>query len=139
MSFSRKIWMGGKKLLSRSSKSIDKSSKVSEWGWQSKCSWLFGSGRQYPCNQEQILQKRMSQLATYRGGGANGYLSSYCQRVEAPGLLTLARSGQPEIAIPNTRRYQELVNHTGRERRGHKGDGGTNDRQTPQGMTGTWA
>ena len=61
--------MGGKKLLSRSSKSIDKSSKVSEWGWQSKCSWLFGYGRQYPCNQEHILQKRMSQLATYRGGG----------------------------------------------------------------------
>ena len=40
--------------------------------------------------------------------------------------------------IPNTRRLQETENDTGRERRGHQGDGGTNDGQTPQGKTRTW-
>ena len=51
--------------------------------------------------------------------------------------MPLRESDHPKIEIPNTRRYQESVNHTGMERRRHKIDKGENDRQTLQGTTWT--
>ena len=42
------------------------------------------------------------------------------------------------IEKPRTRRFQESEQHTGVRGRRHKGDGVTNDNQTPDGMTGTW-
>ena len=41
--------------------------------------------------------------------------------------------------IPRTGLCQDLEENSGRVRRGHRGDGGTHNGRTPQGLTGTWA